>query len=66
MKFRAKRQAIRRITSEQEGQMVLRQRDRLFAWLSEREDWCSLVSVKDVRGFFPMDPTGEGDAGDPD
>ena len=59
MKFRAKRQAIRTLTPEQEGQMVLRQRDRLLVWLKEREKWCYSVSIDDVRGFFPIDPTEE-------
>lgn len=56
MKFRARRQAVRTMTPEQEGVMVVRQRDCLLAWLVEREKWCPLVDIKTVREFFPRDP----------
>lgn len=56
MKFRAQRQAVRTMTAEHEGAMVLRQCDALFIWLQEREKWCPLVSITDVRDFFPRDP----------
>lgn len=56
MKFRARRQAVRTMTPEQEGAMVLRQRDALLKWLQEREKWCPLVGITDVRDFFPVDP----------
>ena len=56
MKFRSRRQAVRTMTPEQEGAMVLRQRDALLKWLVEREGWCPLVSITDVRAFFPRDP----------
>lgn len=56
MKFRAKRQAVRTMTAEQEARMVVRQRDALLRWLVEREGWCPLVEITDVRHFFPIDP----------
>lgn len=56
MKFRARRQAVRTMTPEQQGAMVLRQRDALLKWLREREKWCPLVDITDVRDFFPVDP----------
>ncbi len=58
MKFRARRQAVRTMTPEQEGAMVLRQRDALLKWLQGREKWCPLVDITDVRDFFPVDPLG--------
>lgn len=61
MRFKAKRGAIRNMTLEQEYQMVLRQRNNLLRWLKEREGWCPLVEINDVRAFFPMDPLGEQD-----
>lgn len=65
MKFRARRQAGRTMTAEQEAKMIIRQRDMLLAWMAEREKWCYSVSIDDVRAFFPMDPTGDSDP-DPD
>lgn len=56
MKFRAQRQAVRTMTPEQEGAMVLRQRDALLKWLQEHEGWCPLVDIAEVRKFFPRDP----------
>lgn len=64
MRYKAKRGAIRKMTLEQEARMVLRQRNSLLRWLKEREGWCPLVEINDVRAFFPMDPLGEVDNDD--
>lgn len=56
MKYRAKRQAIRTMTVEQERDLLVRQRDSLIAWLDERRKWCPLVNATEVYKFFLIDP----------
>jgi hypothetical protein len=44
------------LTPEQEGQIVLRQRDTLMVYLRERAKWCPLVEINDIYRFFDYDP----------
>ena len=55
MKFRARRQAIRTMTAEQERDLLARQRDRLLEKCRQSERYCPLIAIKDVYEAFLVD-----------
>lgn len=57
MKYRARRQAIRTMTAEQQRDLVIRQRDRLLELCHEREKWCPTgVTIREIYEAFLIDP----------
>ena len=55
MKFRARRQAIRTMTAEQERDLLARQRDRLLEKCRQSVRYCPLIAIKDVYEAFLVD-----------
>lgn len=56
MKFRARRQALRTMTAEEERDLLARQRDRLISLCREREKWCpSGVAISEIYKIFLVD-----------
>lgn len=56
MKFRARRQASKNMTTEQERGLLTRQRDALLKFCAESEKMCPLISINDVYDHFLCDP----------